>query len=114
MRDKHAEPSCGRGKGRKKRTTDAESIRAATMEVVSALKSRADVSMASQRFNSDKVNNEEEFLLAACQKIVDSIGVTPVEYLKVMKYLIDNKEWRGIFGRMSVELRWSWMASLDC
>ena len=84
------------------------------MEVASALKSRADVSMASQRLNSETVNNEEEFSLAACQKIVDSMGVTPTAYLKAMQYLMANKEWCGIFGRMSEVLRWSWMASLDC
>ena len=74
------------------------------MKVVSTLKSRADVSMAYQRLNSDTVNNEEEFSLAACQKIIDSMGVTPTAYLKVMQYLMDNKEWRGIFRRMSMEL----------
>lgn len=73
------------------------------MEVASALKSRADVSMASQRFT-----------LAACQKIVDSMGVTPTAYLKAMQYLMANKEWCGVFGRMSDDIRWSWIASLDC
>ena len=97
-----------------KRTTDADCVSAAMMEVASALKSRADVLMASQRLNSDIVNNEEKFSLAACQKIVDSMGVTPTSYLRAMQYLMANKEWRGVFGRMSVELRWSWMASLDC
>ena len=51
------------------------------MEVVLALKSRADVSMASQRLNSDTMNNEEEFSLASCHKIIDSMGVTPTTYL---------------------------------
>ena len=84
------------------------------MEVASALKSRADVSMASQRLHSENVNNEEEFTLAACQKIVDSMGVTPTAYLKVMQYLMATKEWRDVFGRMSEDIRWSWIASLHC
>ncbi|KAL5572895.1 hypothetical protein UlMin_022492 [Ulmus minor] len=111
---KRAGPSSGRGRGRKKRTTDADCVSAAMIEVASALKSCADVSMASQRLNSETVNNEEEFSLTSCQKTVDSMGVTPTAYLKAMQYLMANKEWRGVFGRMSEELRWSWMASLDC
>ena len=70
--------------------------------------------MASQRFNSDTVNNKDEFSLAGCQKIIDSMSVNPTTYLKAMQYLMDNNEWRSVFGRMSVELRWSWMATLDC
>ena len=81
---KHAESSSGRGTGRKKRTTYADCVSAAMMEVASALKSRADVSMASQRLNYETVNNEEEFSLAVCQKIVDSMGVTPTTYLRAM------------------------------
>ncbi|KAL5544234.1 hypothetical protein UlMin_008018 [Ulmus minor] len=111
---KRAGPLSGRGRGRKKRTTDADYVSAAIMEVASALKSRADVSMASQRLHSKTVNNEEEFTLAACQKIVDSMGVTPTAYLKAMQYLMANKEWRGVFGRISDDIRWSWIASLDC
>ena len=111
---KRAGPSAGRGRGRKKRTTEAHSVSAAMMEVASALKSRENVSMASQRLHSETVNNEEEFTLAACQKIVDSMGVTPTAYLKAMQYLMANKEWHGVFGRMSDDIRWSWIASLDC
>ena len=104
-RSKRAGPSCGRGRGRKKRTTNAECVSTAMMEVASAFKSRADVSMASQRLNSDTVKNEEKFSLATYQKIVDSMGVTPMTYLRAMQYLMANKEWRDIFGRMSVELQ---------
>ena len=53
-------------RGQKKRTTDAEYVSTSMMEVASALKSSTDVSMASLRLNSDTVNNEEEFSLAAC------------------------------------------------
>ena len=44
---KPARPSCGRGRGRKKRTTDAKCVSAAMMEVASSLKSWVDVSMVS-------------------------------------------------------------------
>ena len=81
---KRAGPSSGRGRGRNKRTTDAYCVSVVMMEVASALKSCADVSMASQRLNSETVNNEDEFSLAACQKIVYSMGVTPTAYLKAM------------------------------
>ena len=54
------------------------------MEVALALKSRANISMAFQRLNSDTVNNKEKFSLAACQTIVDSMGVTPTAYLRAM------------------------------
>lgn len=113
-RSKRVGPSSGRGRGQKKRNSNVDYVSVAMMEVASALKSRADVSMASQRLHSETVNNEEEFLLAACQKIVDSMGVTPTTYLKAMQYLMANKEWGGIFGRMLEVLRWSWIASLDC
>ena len=112
--DRHlVEEGDGR-RGRKKRTTDPDYVSAAMMEVLSALKSRADISMASQRLNSETVNKEEELSLAACQKIVDFMGVTPTTYLKAMQYLMANKEWRGVFGRMSDDIRWSWIAYLDC
>ena len=62
---------------------------------------------------SDTVNKEDEFSLAACQRIVDSMSVPPATYVKAMKYLTDNKYWCGIFRRMSDEYKWSWIASLD-
>ena len=83
------------------------------MEVASALKARTDVSMAYQRMNSDTVNKEDEFSLAACQRIIDSMSVPTPTYVKTMQYLMDNKEWCGIFGRMSEEYKWSWISSLD-
>ena len=75
------------------------------MEVASALKHQADVSMASHRFNSEIVNNEDEFSLAAYHRIVDSMSVPPATYVKAMKYLMDNKKWCGIFERMFEEYR---------
>ena len=113
MGSKCAGPSCGRGRGQKKRTTEAEGISAAMMEVALALKHRVDMSMVSQRFNSDTVNNEDEFSLTTCQKIVDSMSVPPATYVKAMEYFMDNKKWCGIFGGMSEEYKWSWIASLD-
>ena len=45
--DKRPGPSAGRGRGWKKRTTDAEGVSAAMMEVALALRARTDVSLAS-------------------------------------------------------------------
>ena len=111
--DKRARPSGDRRKGKKKQTPEAEGISAALMKVALALKARTNVSMASQRMNSDTVNKDDEFSLAACQRIIDSMNVSPPTYVKVMKYLMDNKEWCDIFGRMYEEYRWSWISSLD-
>ena len=44
------------------------------------------------------MNNEEEFSLAACQKIVDSKGVTPTAYLKAMQYLMAIKNGVAYLG----------------
>ena len=104
---KRARPSCSKGRGRKKMTTKAEGISATIIEVALALKHQENVSMVSQTFNFDTVNNEEEFSLATCQRIVDSMSVLPTTYVKTMKYLMDNKEWYGIFRNMSEEYRWS-------
>ena len=49
--DKRPGPSAGRGRERKKRTTDAERVSAAMMEVASALRARTDISLASQRIS---------------------------------------------------------------
>ena len=111
--DKRPGPSAGRGRGRKKRTTDAEGVSAAMMEVASALRARTDISLASQRMNCETVNNEDDYSLAACQKLIESMNIPTPTYLKAMKYLMDNKEWRGVFGRMSEEHRWGWVASLE-
>ena len=77
------------------------------IDVALALKAWIDVSMASQRLNSDTMNNEDEFSPAACQRIIDSISVPLATYVKFIKYLMDNKEWCGIVGRMSEEYRYS-------
>ena len=61
------------------------------MEVALALNAWTDVSMASQRLNSDTVNNEDEFSLATCQRIIDSMSLTLATYVKAMDYLMDNK-----------------------
>ena len=62
---------------------------------------------------SDTVNKEDEFSLVVCQQIIDTMSVPPVTYVKAMKCLMDNKEWCGIFGKMSEKYRWSWISSLD-
>ena len=62
------------------------------IEVASTLKHWVNVSIVSQRFNSNTVNNEDEFSLTACHKIIDSMSVYPATYVKAMKYLMDNKE----------------------
>jgi len=71
------------------------------------LQAWSDVSMASQRLHFDTTNKEDEFSLVACQRIIDSTSVPPTTYVKAMKYLMDNKEWCGIFGRMSEEYIWN-------
>ncbi len=111
--DKRAGPSCGRGRGRKKRTTEAEGVSAAMREMTSAIRERAEISLSSRRMSCDTVNNEDEFSLAACQRILESMTIPTPTYLKAMKYLMENKEWRGVFGRMSEEHRWGWVASLE-
>ena len=99
--DKRTGPSSGRGKGKKKKTLDVECISAAMLEVTSAMKAR----MSSHMQYSDIVNKEDEFSLATCQRIIDTMSIPLATYLKDMKYLMDNKEWCGIFRRMSEEYR---------
>ena len=83
------------------------------MEVASALRARTDISLASQRMSCETVNNEDDYSLTACQKLIESMNIPTPTYLKAMKYLMDNKEWRGVFGRMSEEHRWGWVSSLE-
>ena len=75
------------------------------IEVASVLKARTDVSIASPRLYSNTVNKKDEFSLASCQRIIHSMSFLPVNYVKAMKYLMDNKEWCGIFRRMSAEYK---------
>ena len=53
------------------------------MEMALALRARRNVSLVYQRMSCDTVNNEDDYSLVACQKLIESMSITTPTYTDI-------------------------------